>query len=197
MKEIKNTTFEINVKGKNYEVFNGTYTIEGVWVRDIELDYMFNIKETGTYANRPGVRNSIIRKLEEFDREEEMVVRAEYEAEIMAETMAWEHEAEVEMEMESAQDLEDVLGECEDYPVVADEEAEEENPEQEKDTSDVVDEWLIGYLPKFTLESIRHATYIDKYYVIVVEVNGQRETIEGKNWKDIKKRVSTACKAGK
>lgn len=95
---MRNTTFNMNVNGTEYKVYNGTAG-DCVIVEAVATGLKVIVKEEGTYANKTCVRRAILKTLDAFEAqnkeftEDEMVTYAEYAAEM-------EHEAEIAMEME-------------------------------------------------------------------------------------------------
>lgn len=176
---MRNTTFRMNVKGIEYEVFNGTAG-DCVIVEEVATGKKMVIKESGTYANKSAVRNSLVKYLAKHEvepevTEDEMVTRAEYEAEMMAE-MQYEHEMEVEMEMEH--------------------EVEEPEEVTEEEIVKTINDVIYRNLPKYVQKAIDYCDYVDGVYRIHVNTEFGNKEIEADKWADASLKVKNFCKTG-
>lgn len=204
--KMKNMSFEMTVNGRTYSVNNGN-GIDGVKVVDMQTGKCVTVRESGCYANKGGVRKAILSHAEDFEvTEDEMITRAEYEAEMLAERgismelLRAEHEAEVSMEMESRH------GEYEEAfeRACAEIQAENEEPEVEEPEVEVTEAVIVNTindvifrnLPKYVQKAIDYCDYVDGVYRIHVNTEfGSREIVENK-WVDASKSVKQFCKTG-
>lgn len=182
---MRNTTFKMNVKGTEYEVFNGTYSMAGVWVVNVETGYTMQIKADGTYANKAGVRNSLIKYL---DKHIEAGLVEDYGKEGAME----------EVEQELPEDLVDAFeaySEAAEEGYFDDEEVEEQEVTEEEIVN-TINDVIFRNLPKYVQKAIDYCDYVNGIYRIHVNTEFGNREIAADKWADASASVKNFCKTG-
>ena len=165
-KEIMNTTFEMNVNGVQYTVWNGTWIEEGVCVRNNETQAYVIVRNEGAYENKSGVRKAIMKHVDELavqrvETEEDHEVMSEDEIATLAEY--------------GAEMLRDQLVEVE-----------EEQEVSEEEIMQTINDWIYRSLPKYVQKHIDYCDYVDGVYRIHIKTEHGSKEIAEKRWVDAK-----------
>ena len=163
-KDIKGTTFTMNVNGVQYTVWNGTWIEDGVCVRNDETQAYVKVRGAGRYSSKSSVRTAILKNIDELSvRRVEETADQEVMTEDEAATIA-EYGAEMMMEQ----------------PV----EVEEEREVSEEEIVRTINDWIYRSLPKYVQKAIDYCDYVDGVYRIHVKTEHGSKEIAERRWVD-------------
>lgn len=170
-KDIKGTTFTMNVNGVQYTVWNGTWIEDGVCVRNDETQAYVKVRGAGRYSSKSSVRTAILKNIDELSVQR---VETAYEQEVLTEDEAATiAEYGAEMMMEQQVEVEEVSVE---------------------EIVQTINDWIYRSLPKYVQKAIVYCDYVDGEYRIHVKTEHGAKEIAERRWVDASANVRSFVK---